>query len=74
MTAILTCRFLLALQSANQRALNPSISTLQGGDGVDGMSSTLRFASRIVNSVGGSLALAPHGDASDTGEDLSHEE
>ena len=73
MTAVLTCRFLLALQSANQRALNPSPSTLQGGDEVGGMSNTLRFASRVVNSVGGSLALA-NGAASATDEDLSHEE
>ncbi|KAI0325819.1 hypothetical protein GY45DRAFT_181301 [Cubamyces sp. BRFM 1775] len=58
MTAILTCRFLLALQSANQEALNPSLSTLQG-DGVDDVNDTLRFASRVVDSVGGSLALVP---------------
>ncbi|KAH9903167.1 hypothetical protein C8Q73DRAFT_39897 [Cubamyces lactineus] len=56
MTAILTCRFLLALQSANQEALNPSLSTLQGDIAGDA-NATLRFASRVVDSVGGSLAL-----------------
>lgn len=55
LVAILTCRFLLALQSANQKALGRhSTSALSTGDGnEDG--GTLQFASRILGSIGASL-------------------
>lgn len=53
LVAILTCRFLLALQSANQEALGQrSIDTLGGNDANGG---TLRFASRVIGSVGASI-------------------
>ncbi|KAL1938208.1 hypothetical protein VTO73DRAFT_11852 [Trametes versicolor] len=56
MTAILTWRFLLALQSADQRAVNRAshgaVST--GHDDAEN-GGTLRFASRVVGSAGASL-------------------
>lgn len=56
MVAILTCRFLLALQSANQKALgqHSTTGTLSTGDG-DENGGTLQFASRVLGSIGASL-------------------
>lgn len=62
MTAILTWRFLLALQSADQRAVNHvshgAVST--GHDDAEN-GGTLRFASRVVGSAGASLPAGPGG-------------
>ncbi len=55
LVAILTCRFLLALQSANQKALGQhATGTLSMGDG-DENGDTLQFASRVLGSIGASL-------------------
>ncbi|KAL1938190.1 hypothetical protein VTO73DRAFT_11834 [Trametes versicolor] len=54
LTAVLTCRFLLALQSANQQALRQG-SQATGEDDQRGGGSTLQFASRVVGSMAASI-------------------
>ncbi|KAI0765606.1 hypothetical protein BD413DRAFT_637622 [Trametes elegans] len=55
-TAILVCRFLLALQSADQEALDQGSSSTPSR--ADNEGETLRFASRVVGSIGGTLEFA----------------
>lgn len=56
MTAILICRFLLALQHANQATMggNTVSASHWGGEDTDGQD-TLRFASVVIGSIGESL-------------------
>ncbi|OJT13697.1 hypothetical protein TRAPUB_9796 [Trametes pubescens] len=56
LTTVLTCRFLLALQSANQQALGQG-SADAGEDDQRGGGSTLQFASRIIGSIAASISL-----------------
>ncbi|KAI0351299.1 hypothetical protein OH77DRAFT_943762 [Trametes cingulata] len=56
-TGILTCRLLLALQSANVEALNTSSPSASSADA--GANDTLRFASRLIGSIGSSLPVPP---------------
>ncbi|KAI9067894.1 hypothetical protein FKP32DRAFT_1672616 [Trametes sanguinea] len=58
LTAILICRFLLALHSANLRTIGQGSGESQLGglsDNLNAGAVTLRFASTIVSSMGGSL-------------------
>ncbi|KAL1938198.1 hypothetical protein VTO73DRAFT_11842 [Trametes versicolor] len=59
LTTVLTCRFLLALQSANQQALGQG-SAEDGEDDQRGGGSTLQFASRIIGSIAASIPVG-HG-------------
>ncbi|KAI0364565.1 hypothetical protein BV20DRAFT_956017 [Pilatotrama ljubarskyi] len=64
-TAVLIWRFLLALQSTNQKSMHAeSYDSTLGGDG-----ESLHFASRIVGSMGGSLAVGPDADLFDEFEE-----
>lgn len=56
MTAILICRFLLALQRANQATMggNTVSASHWGGEDAGGQD-TLRFASVVIGSIGSSL-------------------
>ncbi|KAI0630445.1 hypothetical protein C8Q77DRAFT_1211477 [Trametes polyzona] len=59
LTAILICRFLLALQSANQRAAaGRAFVDTAGGDSEDYTGGgTLRFASAVVQSIAGPVGM-----------------
>lgn len=59
LTAILICRFLLDLQHANQKALDPALDDTHG-DARGDQTLSLRFASRVLGSIGGSLPAAGH--------------
>ncbi|KAL7280278.1 hypothetical protein ACG7TL_005191 [Trametes sanguinea] len=65
LTAILICRFLLSLHSANLKAMDQDSDALQSGESPDN-AGTLRFASTIVTSMGGNPEF--DGDIA-TGED-----
>lgn len=74
MTAILTWRFLLALQSADQRAVN-HVSQGAVSTGLDDVENggTLRFASRVVGSAGASLPAGPGASLLDLDDIEEHE-
>ncbi|OJT04660.1 hypothetical protein TRAPUB_4596 [Trametes pubescens] len=64
LTAILIGRYLMALQSANQQVLGHTSTMSQSGedanaDGTD----TLRFAPRIIGSIGATLTMRDEEDA-----------
>ncbi|EIW59947.1 uncharacterized protein TRAVEDRAFT_64712 [Trametes versicolor FP-101664 SS1] len=71
LATVLTCRFLLALQSANQQALGQG-SAEDGEDDERGGSSTLQFASRIIGSIAASIP-AGHGVGGFDGEEEESE-
>ena len=56
LTAILICRFLLALHSTNARVVDEDSSGSQF-DREEGNGGTLQFASVIVGTMGGTVAL-----------------
>ncbi len=58
LTAILTWRFLLALQFADQSAVNQA-SLGTGYNDAENSAGSLRFASRVIGSAGASLAAGP---------------
>ncbi|EIW59948.1 uncharacterized protein TRAVEDRAFT_47244 [Trametes versicolor FP-101664 SS1] len=66
LTNILTCRFLLALQAANQQALGQGSAT---EDAHHGGSDTLRFASRMIGSIATVSVPARHGASTLDGEE-----
>ncbi|KAI0662103.1 hypothetical protein C8Q70DRAFT_627273 [Cubamyces menziesii] len=69
LTAILICRFLLALQSANVMALEGRDSSDSQADADrDHGNTSLRFASGIMHSMRGTVVVRSEGSMSDDGE------
>lgn len=57
----MTCRFLIALQSADRRVVGGVLTSGANADGQDTQAedgNTLRFASRVVGSIGGDLGTS----------------
>lgn len=57
----MTCRFLIALQSADRRVVGGALTSGANADGQDTQAedgNTLRFASRVVGSIGGDLGAS----------------
>ncbi|KAL1938174.1 hypothetical protein VTO73DRAFT_11818 [Trametes versicolor] len=74
--AVMTCRFMIALQSADRRVVGGVASSVNadGQDtGADGVH-TLRFASRVVGSIGGDLGASYLGTADEYDEDQVNDE
>ncbi|KAI0351303.1 hypothetical protein OH77DRAFT_1411382, partial [Trametes cingulata] len=64
LTAILICRLLIALQAANKELLSHDTNGALGdADSHHGPTSSLRFASRVVGSLGQSLGATGRSDA-----------
>lgn len=68
----MTCRFMIALQSADRRVVGGGAASGANADGqdtgADGVH-TLRFASRVVGSIGGDLGASYLGTADEYDED-----
>lgn len=73
----MTCRFMIALQSADRRVVGGGAASGANADGqdtgTDGVH-TLRFASRVVGSIGGDLGASYLGTADEYDEDRVDDE
>lgn len=73
----MTCRFMIALQSADRRVVGGGAASGVNADGqdtgADGVH-TLRFASRVVGSIGGDLGASYLGTADEYDEDQVEDE
>ncbi|KAI0330890.1 hypothetical protein GY45DRAFT_1323016 [Cubamyces sp. BRFM 1775] len=66
-TVVLLCRFLLDLQSTNTRLLEHDVSTSQLDENGNIIGGTLRFATVVADSMGGTIAP-------DTIENMMHDD
>ncbi|EIW59960.1 uncharacterized protein TRAVEDRAFT_47256 [Trametes versicolor FP-101664 SS1] len=75
--AVMTCRFMIALQSADRRVVGGGAASGANADGqdtgADGVH-TLRFASRVVGSIGGDIGASYLGTADEYDEDQVDDE